>query len=186
MRRKATVTVCASRKCGFLFTRGYDWTLHSIIGMKTLYYASDTADCVTMWYERLFWGRAGGRKLGRNGSDSHKWNWKERRSNRRKQQQSGTSYFCHTGARARPLVPCSCRCRWCMSRRVGSTPPASASAGWGSGGSGWTPWLAASGCGSGPSPSTAAGWWLTHSQRYWRTSGLEMGDRVRVRNKGGF
>ena len=70
----------------------------------------------------------------------------------------------------------SCRCRWCRTRRAGSTPPASAWAGWGSGGSGWTLGLSASGCGSGPSQSTAAGWWLTRSQRCWRTSGLEVGE----------
>lgn len=67
----------------------------------------------------------------------------------------------------------SCQFHWCRTRRAGSTPPASAGAGWGSGGSGWTPWLAAFGCGNGLSPSRAAGWWLTHFQRYWRTSGLE-------------
>lgn len=79
----------------------------------------------------------------------------------------------------------SCQCRWCRTKHAGNTPPASAWVDWGSGGSGWTPSLLASGCGSGPSPSTAAGWWPTRSQRYWRTSGLEVGDGDRVRGKHG-
>lgn len=80
----------------------------------------------------------------------------------------------------------SCRCRWCRTKHVGSTLPASAGAGWESGGNGWTPWLAASGCGSGPSPSTAAEWWLTRFQRCWRTSGLEVRGGDRVGHEGGF
>lgn len=42
MTRKATVTGRISSNRDFHFTCGYDWTLHSIIGMKTLYYPSDS------------------------------------------------------------------------------------------------------------------------------------------------
>lgn len=77
----------------------------------------------------------------------------------------------------------SCRCRWCRTRRVGNTPPVSAAAGWESDGSGWTLSPAASECDNEPFPSTAAGWWLTRSRRYWRTWALNGNRKGTVKNR---
>lgn len=72
------------------------------------------------------------------------------------------------------FVPYSCRCHWCTSRRVGNTPPISASVGLGSGESGWILSPSASGDDTEPYLNTTSGWWPTRSQRCWRT--LELGE----------
>lgn len=72
----------------------------------------------------------------------------------------------------------SCQCHWCRTRHAGNIPPASGAVDWGSGGSGWTLGPSASGCGTEPSPSTDAGWWPKHSQRYWRTSVLRVWEEM--------
>ena len=150
MMTNAAVTVCMSRSCSFHLTCGCDWAWHSIILMKWLY-----IDMVRAYFRDKIFTKI----------------WWKNHTNDSPRTQSNTHTHTHS-----PLVPYSCRCRWCTSRRVGSTPPAAAAAGWGSGGSGWTLWPGASGGDTWLCPSTTAGWWQTRSQRCWRT--LELGEKV--------
>jgi len=70
------------------------------------------------------------------------------------------------------VSPYSYQCRWYRTRRVGSTLPVVDEAGLESGGTGWTLWPSASGCGIARCPSTAAGWWRSRYRRCSRTWAL--------------
>lgn len=192
MMRKAIVTGWFRSYCGFYLLCGYDWTLHSIIVMKTLYYADWHSEIASGWCGKSIFGGQicwNWAEMAFQTSNSHKWYWEGEKKQQKKAKPNihfftivntntwglpihKPPYWTHTRRRTgahTPLVPYSCRCRWCTSRRVGSTPPAAASVGLGSGGSGWILWLVASGGDTWLYLNTTSGWWLTRSQRCWRT-----------------
>lgn len=145
IRRDNTCTSCSYQSGGIIpFDMRQTWkrqtyisTIHSIMRRKatTVAFISHVAmpeHCTVsliLWcphrqrVRAICWGL----ELGRDASDDIG------RSSKRGKRPLVEIFNCK---RTVPLVPCSCRCRWCMSRRVGSTLPAFASADLGFGGSG--------------------------------------------------